>query len=152
MFKCSGRHLGHRAREASATPLRQHHAMSAECFGGSHDRPQIVGIGETVKGQKERRLLQCGATFHQILQIQSVGRSRLQSNALVHSATSHLSQTCPGDFLHQHSRRFRIAQQRHEFGSAPHLTGAPDAMDGPTGFQCRLGGMTPPEQIIRDTL
>ena len=62
--------------------------------------------------------------------------------------TSHLSQTRPCDLLHQDSGGLRIPEKLHEFGSTTHLSCAPDAMDRTTGLECRLGGMSAPEQIV----
>ena len=107
-----------------------------------------MGIGEAIEGQQQRRFIELAAAIDQIRKIERVCCSGLQSDALMHGTTGHLGQTRPGDFLHQNAGGLGIPEKLHEFGSTPHLTGAPDAMDRTTCLQCRLSGMPAPEQII----
>ena len=148
MLQGTGGHFGDGPREPCAASLRQHHAVSSQGFSGTHNRTEIVGIGEAIECQQQRRFIELAAAIDQIRKIQRVCCSGLQSDALMHGTTSHLGKTRPGDLLDKHARGFGVPEQLHEFGSTAHLTGAPDAMDRTTSFQCRLGGMPAPEQII----
>ena len=148
MFQGTGGHFGDGSRKPCAAALRQHHSVGSQGFSGTNDRTEIVGIGEAIKGQQQRRFIELAAAIDQIRKIQRVCCSGLQSDALVDGTTGHLSQTSPGDFLHKNSGGLGIPEKLHEFGSTAHLAGAPDAMDRTTGLQCRLGGVPAPKQII----
>ena len=83
------------------------------------------------------------------VEIKGFRRRRLQGDALVNGPTCDLSQPGPGHLFHENARGLGIAQELEEFGGTAHLRSAPDAMDGASGLQRGLGGMTPPNQIVR---
>ena len=148
VFQCAGSDFGHGSRETCTATLRQNHPVCPKGFSGTNDRAEIVRIGESIQSEQQRRFIELAATVDQIRKIQGVRCCGLQSDALMNRTTCHLSQTSPGDLLHQNSGGLGITKQLHELWSTAHLTGAPDAMDRTTGLERRLGGMTAPEQII----
>ena len=148
MLEGTGSHLGHRTGEAGAAALGQHQAMGAESLGAAHDRAEIVRIGDAVEGHQQRRFAQVAAAIDQGAEVEGVGCSRLQHDALVHGTIGELAEACPGDLLHQNATGLGLAQQLQETRLKAQFRCAPDAMDRPIALQCRLGSMAPPDQII----
>ena len=108
-----------------------------------------MGIGDTIQGHQQGGFPQIRAALNKAVEIQGFSRRLLQGNALVNGPTCDLSQPSPGHFFHENARSLGIAQELEEFGGTAHLRSAPDAMDGSSCLQCGLGGMTPPNQIVR---
>ena len=148
MLQGTGSDFGNGSGETCTSTLRQHHTMGTQCFRGSHDRSEIVGIRESIQRQQQWWFVELTAAIDQIGKIQSVGSSGLQRDSLMNRTTGHLSQTSPGDLLHQHSRGLGITEKLHEFWGTPHLGGAPDAMNRAPRLESRLSGMPAPEKII----
>ena len=148
MLEGTGCHFRHGAGEAGTAPLGQHQAMGTEGLGTTHDRAQVVGIGNAIQGHQQGGLTDVAATIDQRAEIQGVGGSSLQHDALVHSAIGELPQASPGHLLHQHPTGLGLPQQLHEARLKAHLSSAPNAVDGPVAFQGRLGGVAPPDQVV----
>ena len=110
VFQGTGRHLGHRAGEAGVAALGQHQTVGPKRLGTAHDRPQIVGIGQAIHRQQQRRLPEAAATVDQGRQVQGFSRRGLQHDPLVDSPTTDLPQPGPGDLLHQHAGGLGLAQ------------------------------------------
>ena len=149
VFQGSGGHLGGGTGQASTAALGDHHAMGSHGFSGANNRPEVVGVGDTVQGHQQRGFPQIRAALDEAVEIKGFRRRRLQGDALVNGPTCDLSQPGPGHLFHENARGLGIAQELEEFGGTAHLRSAPDAMDGASGLQRGLGGMTPPDQIVR---
>ena len=63
MLEGAGGHLGHRAGESSVAPLGQHHAVGPEGLRTAQDRPQVVGIGETIHRHQQGRFAEGAAAL-----------------------------------------------------------------------------------------
>ena len=149
VFQGSGGHLGGGTGQASTAALGDHHAMGSHGFCGANNRPEVVGVGDTVQGHQQGGFPQIRAALDEAVEIKGFRRRRLQGDALVNGPTCDLSQPGPGHLFHENARGLGIAQELEEFGGTAHLGSAPDAMDGASGLQRGLGGMTPPDQIVR---
>ena len=121
--------------------------MGPEGLGTAHDRTQVLGIGQTIDGDEERRFTGGTAAIDQARQIKGLGRRGLQHDALMHRAAADLAEPRPGDLLHQDPARLGFAQQLQEARAEAHLRRAPDAMDRTAALQGRLCGVPPPDQI-----
>ena len=149
MLKRSGSHLGRGTGQPRTAALGQHDAMGAHRFRGSHHGAEVVRVCDTVEGHEQRRFTEVGTAADQGIEIQGFGRCRLQSDALVHRTAGDLTQSGPGDLLHQHTGCLGIAEQLQELGGTAHLRRAPDPMDRSSCLQCGKGGVASPDQIVR---
>ena len=149
MFQGSCGHLGGGTGQASAAALGDHHSVGSHGLSGANNRPEVVGVGDTVQGNQQGGFPQIRAALDKGLEIEGFRRRRLQGNALMNGPTCDLSQPSPGHLFHENARSLGIAQQLEKFGGTAHLGSAPDAMDGASGLQRGLGGMTSPNQIVR---
>ena len=84
--------------------------MGPQGLGTAHDGPQIVGIGQPIHRQQQRRLPQAAATIDQAWQVEGFGRGGLQHDPLVDGTATDLAKPCPGDLLHQHARGLGLTQ------------------------------------------
>ena len=123
--------------------------MGAKGFGTSHNRPQVVGVGEAINRHQQGGLVDGGTALDQGGQVEGFGSCRLQGDALVHGSPGELAQARPGHFFDQNSRSFGLPKQLQELRAETHLCGAPDAVDGPAAFQHGLGAVAAPNQIGR---
>ena len=108
-----------------------------------------MGVGDTVQGHQQRGFPQIRTALDEAVEIKGFRRRRLQGDALVNGSTCDLAEPGPGHLFHENPRSLGIAQELEKFGGTAHLRSAPDAMDGASRFQGGLGGMTPPNQIVR---
>ena len=123
--------------------------MGSHGLSGANNRSEVVGIGDTIQGHQQGGFPQIRAALNKAVEIEGFSRRRLQGDALVNGTTCDLSQPSPCHLFHENARSLGIAQELEEFGGTAYLRSAPDAMDGSSGLQRGLGGMTPPNQVIR---
>ena len=123
--------------------------MSTHGLSRANNGSEIVGIRDPIQGHQHWGFPQIRAALDEAVEIEGFRRRRLQGDALVHRPTCDLSQASPGHFFDKNARCLGIAKQLEEFGGTAHLRSAPDAMDGSPCLQGGLGGMTPPNQVIR---
>ena len=123
--------------------------MGPEGLGAAHDGAEVLGIGEAIDGQQQRRLTDAATTLDQAGQIEGVHGRGLQHDALVHGTAADLAEPGPGDLLHEHTGGLGLPQQLQKAGAEAHLGGAPDAVNRPTALEGGLGGVATPDQIGR---
>ena len=83
VLKSPCRHLGGRTGESGTASLRQHHTVGSHGFSRTDDGAEVVGIGDPIKSEEQRRFTEIGTTVDQGVEIEGLRSGGLERDALM---------------------------------------------------------------------